>query len=67
MSGTMLEVVKENFSKEINKIAIEVCFMLMNMVSDNCDVAMKIISQNLFGDLLEIDCFFQTYEVKFLF
>jgi hypothetical protein len=54
----------ENLSKEINKIAIEISFMLSNAVYNDIESTIKVLIQDqILDNLLRIDSFFESYEV----
>jgi hypothetical protein len=60
----ILEILIENLSKEINKIAIEISFMLSNAVYNDTDSTIKVLVQDqILENLLKIDSFFESYEV----
>ena len=59
-----LAIIKDNLSKEINKIAIDICFMLSNMIANDTVTTKSVLIEGaVINNLLIIDGFFPNFEV----
>ena len=60
----ILNMIINNVSKKITLIAIDICFMLSNMVSNDTETTKVVLYEKaLIPNLLKIDNFFPNYEV----
>ena len=61
----ILDMIINNVSKKITLIAIDICFMLSNMVSNDTETTKVVLYEKaLIPNLLKIDNFFPNYEVN---
>lgn len=61
----ILNMIINNVSKKITLIAIDICFMLSNMVSNDTETTKVVLYEKaLIPNLLKIDNFFPNYEVN---
>ena len=61
----ILNMIINNVSKKITLIAIDICFMLSNMVSNDTETTKVVLYEKaLIPNLLKIDTFFPNYEVN---